>query len=400
MKGSVRNMNNVQNEIKAVTKEKGGTANGKIVFFHSMRFKLLLFVVIALAAMTVVSFMSLVPGFRKILLSNTENYLTDSAALTGNGLDREMELSTWDEVMDTDALAKVVGNVSVKGLDSSYCYLVSADGTMIYHPTADKIGQPVENEAVKSLLAGLEKGQHPDPAVLKYDFRGTMKYAAYYIGENSDFIVIVSADEAEVLEDANSFAVRDIIYSTIALLIFSILVFVIVTWFINPIVRLSNRVHSLADMDFRADQKLALLGRRRDETGSMARALTHMRQEMVKVVNGITSHSKELFDASANMSETAAHTTASVNDVEKAISEIAQGATSQAQETQTATENVILMGNMIEDTNKEIEELQNYIRHRLQTVLGIQCKVSIVEPKTLERFQGKANRILDLRNQK
>ena len=191
MKGSVRNMNNVQNEMKAVTKEKGGTANGKIGFFHSMRFKLLLFVVIALAAMTVVSFMSLVPGFRKILLSNTENYLTDSAALTGNGLDREMELSTWDEVMDTDALAKVVGNVSVKGLDSSYCYLVSADGTMLYHPTADKIGQPVENEAVKSLLAGLEKGQHPDPAVLKYDFRGTMKYAAYYIGENSDFIVIV-----------------------------------------------------------------------------------------------------------------------------------------------------------------------------------------------------------------
>ena len=362
MKGSVRNMDNVQNEMKAAAKEKGGTAIEKIGFFHSMRFKLLLFVVIALAAMTVVSFMSLVPGFRKILLSNTENYLTDSAVLTGNGIDREMELSTWDEVMDTDALAKVVGNVSVKGLDSSYCYLVSADGTMLYHPTADKIGQPVENEAVKSLLAGLEKGQHPDPAVLKYVFRGTMKYAAYYIGENSDFIVIVSADEAEVLEDVNSFAVQDIIYSIIALLIFSILVFVMVTWFINPIVRLSNRVHSLADMDFRADQKLALLGRRRDETGSMARALTHMRQEMVEVVNGITSHSKELFDASANMSETAAHTTASVNDVEKAISEIAQGATSQAQETQTATENVILMGNMIEDTNKEIEELRNSAR--------------------------------------
>ena len=362
MKGSVRNMDNVQNEMKAAAKEKGGTAIEKIGFFHSMRFKLLLFVVIALAAMTVVSFMSLVPGFRKILLSNTENYLTDSAVLTGNGIDREMELSTWDEVMDTDALAKVVGNVSVKGLDSSYCYLVSADGTMLYHPTADKIGQPVENEAVKSLLAGLEKGQHPDPTVLKYDFRGTMKYAAYYIGENSDFIVIVSADEAEVLEDVNSFAVRDIIYSIIALLIFSILVFVMATWFISPIVRLSNRVHSLADMDFRADEKLALLGKRRDETGSMARALTHMRQEMVEVVNGITAQSKKLFEASNNMSESAAHTTASVNDVEKAISEIAQGATSQAQETQTATENVILMGNMIEETNTEIEELRNSAR--------------------------------------
>ncbi|NLB37398.1 MAG: hypothetical protein GX824_08960, partial [Clostridiales bacterium] len=32
--------------------------------------------------------------------------------------------------------------------------------------------------------------------------------------------------------------------------------------------------------------------------------------------------------------------------------------------------------------------------------LGIQCKLSIVEPKSLERFVGKAQRILDLRNQK
>ena len=61
---------------------------------------------------------------------------------------------------------------------------------------------------------------------------------------------------------------------------------------------------------------------------------------------------------------------------------------------------VELVDGSILESYKEIEELQNHIRHRLQTVLGIQCKVSIVEPKTLERFQGKANRILDLRNQK
>ncbi len=309
--------------------------------------------------MTVVSFMALVPGVRRNLITNTENYLTDSAVLTGRGLDRELTSRTWDEVMNTESLGDVAGNVSVKGLDSSYCYLVSADGTMLYHPTADKIGQPVENEAVKSLLAGLEKGQHPDPAVIKYDFRGTMKYAAYYIGENSNFIVIVSADEEEFLAGINSFVKQDIVYSVITLFIFMVIGYIMITWFISPIVRLSKRVYSLADMDFRADEKLELLGKRRDETGSMARALTYMRQEMVEVVNGITAQSKELFEASNDMSESAAHITASVNDVEKAISEIAQGATSQAQETQTATENVILMGNMIEETNTQIEELHS-----------------------------------------
>ena len=54
------------------------------------------------------------------------------------------------------------------------------------------------------------------------------------------------------------------------------------------------------------------------------------------------------------MNKSASQTAESVEQVDKAISEIAQGATSQAQETQTATENVILMGNMIEETNNEM----------------------------------------------
>lgn len=47
----------------------------------------------------------------------------------------------------------------------------------------------------------------------------------------------------------------------------------------------------------------------------------------------------------------------------------------------------------------KIQELQNRIKHNVHTVLGIQCKVSIVEPNTIERFVGKAKRIVDLRNQ-
>jgi sensor histidine kinase regulating citrate/malate metabolism len=30
-------------------------------------------------------------------------------------------------------------------MDSSYVYVVKNDGTMLYHPTKEKVGQPVEN---------------------------------------------------------------------------------------------------------------------------------------------------------------------------------------------------------------------------------------------------------------
>jgi phenylacetate-CoA ligase len=45
----------------------------------------------------------------------------------------------------------------------------------------------------------------------------------------------------------------------------------------------------------------------------------------------------------------------------------------------------------------ELEKLTGSIHHNLKTVLGIDTKVTLVEHKSLERFQGKAKRIVDLR---
>ena len=48
----------------------------------------------------------------------------------------------------------------------------------------------------------------------------------------------------------------------------------------------------------------------------------------------------------------------------------------------------------------ELEKLIRLIQERIKSVLGLQAKITLVPPKTLERFQGKAKRILDLRNEK
>ncbi len=47
----------------------------------------------------------------------------------------------------------------------------------------------------------------------------------------------------------------------------------------------------------------------------------------------------------------------------------------------------------------ELDKLKRRIEDKLKSVLGLQTKVTLVQPKSLERFQGKAKRILDLRNQ-
>jgi len=50
------------------------------------------------------------------------------------------------------------------------------------------------------------------------------------------------------------------------------------------------------------------------------------------------------------------------------------------------------------DEMKKMKAFQEYVAHRIHSVLGIGAKVTLVEPKTLERSMGKAKRVIDKRN--
>ena len=104
------------------------------------------------------------------------------------------------------------------------------------------------------------------------------------------------------------------------------------------------------------DEKLLA---RKDEVGDVARYITKLKDELIKIMSGIKSQSSVLYTASNDLNGTSSSAADSVGQVEQAIHEIADGATSQADETQKATENVILMGNMVEETKAEVEELYN-----------------------------------------
>ncbi len=151
-------------------------------------------------------------------------------------------------------------------------------------------------------------------------------------------------------------------YMILALLFFMVVVYFVISMFVKPIVQISKIIGAMADMDFRDDGTLDLLGKKKDEIGVMAHALIRMRSEMKMVIEKIQNGSSQLYTAAKGMDQSATFTLETVEQVDKAIAEIAQGATSQAQETQIATENVLLMGHMIEETNEEIEELRNSAR--------------------------------------
>ncbi|HER62841.1 MAG TPA: phenylacetate--CoA ligase, partial [Desulfobacteraceae bacterium] len=51
------------------------------------------------------------------------------------------------------------------------------------------------------------------------------------------------------------------------------------------------------------------------------------------------------------------------------------------------------------DEIKVLQDLSNRIRHEIKDLLGITCKVRLVEPKTIARSEGKAKRVIDRRKE-
>ena len=94
-----------------------------------------------------------------------------------------------------------------------------------------------------------------------------------------------------------------------------------------------------------------------------------------------------LLEQSDKLREKTDVTSEHVEQMEKAVNEIAIGAGSQAEETQDATEHIILMGNMIEETAGELANLNeraNAIKERGEVAIEALRELQSTNEKTSE----------------
>ena len=342
-----------------INKTQGKKANT----MHSLKMKIFLLVFIAIIFAIGLCLLMIVPKSKSNLETVIENYMKDITVVEGENLDRELASEGADTVLSAEALQDDLKGISISGMPSSYAYIFSGtDGTMLYHPTADKIGLPVENVAAKQLLTEIGEGKKPEPSVIEYEFKGKQKYAAYYIGNEAAFVLIITADGDEVFASLNETTNYSLIGALVLILVCSVFTFFITSLMFRPIGVITRVINKISDMDFRENDDQKHMLKQKDETGIMGHAVNTLRLELIDIAKQIKGKSQELYESSEALSTGTSETVTAVEQVENAITEIAKGATSQAQETQSASENVVLMGNMIEEANTEVENLRTNAR--------------------------------------
>ncbi len=332
-----------------------GVSAGKVKMTTSIKGKIAMMLGFGAVLTAVMILLIIVPKVQDVLGSQTKNYIYDVTVSNGTMMET---LRKSMRLTEKGALKENFSHVGVEGVESSYAYVVSSKGEMLYHPSEEKIGQPVENEVVQGLVKTIASGKHPEPKVVEYVFKGETKYAAYYVDQDDIAILVVCADEKEIMKPLNEIASLSSVAAIVAIILVTIIGILISNRFIQPILKVSDIVVKMSDMDFTEDAESAKLIKRKDETGLMARSVATLRQEMISMIDEIRGKSQELFVASERLDGDASETAKTIGQVENAVGDIADGASNQAEETQSATENVIIMGNMIEATNAEAEALE------------------------------------------
>lgn len=342
-----------------LTEELQQRVQTRINFAHSIRSRILVMIVVTVLICALTVLFTIRPLITKNFSAMQSSYMKDVAMAYGRMLGEYVTEGGLD-VVSTPEVQDLLKEISINGKESSYAYVVDLDGTMLYHPIAEKIGVSVENAVVKQMLADIRDGKPQETSVYEYDFRGAIKYAGIYPDVEHGFLLIISADKAEITSDIQSILLKTLLSTLIAFVICVVIALFCSAIITKPIKEMAEIADRFSTLDLRDDDRRERIGQRRDEVGLLGRSIGGVREQFHAIVTEIKTQSNNIHTTAASLDEHTKETLNNIEQVERAVYEIAEGASSQAEDTQKATENVIRMGNMVEDTNQEVENLYLY----------------------------------------
>ncbi|MBQ1822805.1 MAG: methyl-accepting chemotaxis protein [Lachnospiraceae bacterium] len=346
---------------KKDTKAKGTRSvenPGSKAGIHSVVLRFIIMLIIFVVVCTAASISVMAVRMRAQYQTIMQDYLLDLAKSGETTIEREIKVLDTARALDRNRLASSVGDIKINGVESCYTYVVSGNGTMLYHPTVEKIGKPVENALILDVVSKLQKKEEVEPASSIYDYHGAKKLCAYYPEKDGLYIVVCTADLDDALSGIHENLGQACALGGFLAVVFAILGFFFSTRMFKRVGQMQGMIDRMKNLDFTVDETETKLLQSKDEFGIMAKALASLQQKLGETVSQIKNQSDRLFDSSNGMYKNISNMTQTTDQVDRAVQEIAEGATNQANETQKANENVITIGTMIEDTNNEVEELK------------------------------------------
>jgi methyl-accepting chemotaxis protein len=237
------------------------------------------------------------------------------------------------KAMLVESFSNYLKGIKVGETKSSYAYLVDSKGTMLYHPTIEKIGKPVTNEAIKAVIARVQNGEQVTNDIVEYVFEGQDKIASYDGLPLSNWLIVVTGDVGEIQAPVSKVRENSVIISFIAIFISLIVGYFASRQITQPIIGLTKVMEMAAD----GDLTVKAVDKSKDELGLLGKSFNRMLANVNLLIGQINDASQMVASSSEELTASAEQNVAAVEQVSASSSELAQGSAKQANFVQEAS---------------------------------------------------------------
>lgn len=188
--------------------------------------------------------------------------------------------------------------------------------------------------------------------VIKDEMRSSAKSAS----EIAEIIELGVNDYISNLEKKSNTLSLSI--SVIAVVLSIIIAYYITNGIKKPIANSIIYINKIANYDISEDIPANLLNRK-DEIGDLTKSIQRIVENLRRIINNISESSQTLSSSSQELASTSELSSKASNEVAITVSEIAEGATSQASSTEDGVQSINELGKLIEDDRALLNDLNN-----------------------------------------
>ncbi len=319
----------------------------------------LLMILVIATAITAVSLITTYIEFGGYQSETLQDYMEDMAVSGGEVV--QTLYREFDGEVPADKWVEYFKDMKIDKLESSYAYVVDLNTTtMLYHPTVEKIGQPVSNEVILGLCKKVSNGEKFEKqAYVEYEFKGETKMAAYSVVADDNRVLVISADKADITTSIARIMGKTFLIILVCTIVLVLIALVITKKVMNDLDEVTDVVQKLGNFNLVDNEaQMVRLCSKQSEIGDIAKAVRDLKEALRYTVTNLQDTSEKLAGYSNDLTSHSFNVSESMNSIDGACNEIAEGATSQAHSTEEATGAAYRMGILIDSSIQAVDMLK------------------------------------------
>lgn len=242
---------------------------------------------------------------------------------------------------------------SIMSTNSSVTFVMNQKGNVMASSDTDIIATRAEVESTEEngLTEAISEMIQEDKGTNQYSYKGKTFYCGYHAIGDTGWRIAISSLKSDLLSDVTRLSNNLVCLIVISLLIGIVVIYFIGNIFSKPITLATKHAISLSKLDLTAKVPAKIL-KRNDEIGDLGRAFDIITNNIKTVINDISEYAVKLKDSSRKLSDTIGENASTAEEISKAVEVIADGATTQARQSDNIVKELSELGDLIAESQQ------------------------------------------------